>query len=420
MISDLTNKKIAIAGMGVNNRALASYLRSKSIRFDVIDNWSSLEELTEKLRGFEIIFRTPGLPFSSPPIQELLKSGTVVSSQTKLFFDLCPAPIIGVTGTKGKGTTASLIAGMIETQGKNTAWLAGNIGKDPFEFLDRIKPTDLVILELSSFQLQDLDKSPHIAVVLNITRDHIDESKTAIRATHYSFDEYFSAKSRILINQSPSDFAVLSSKLPESLKNLGLGKKIITDPKDAEGYETKLLGRHNLENIAAAMAVAKILGISQSTVRQAVASFESLPYRLQVLGTFNGIRYVNDGFSTNIESAMAAVESMEKDVILIAGGFNKQLDFTSLGELIKNSSKVKGVVAIGQEAPKIIKALEGFGEKILTGARDMKEIVDQAESLALSGSTILFSPGTSSFDMFANEKDRSEQFTKEVFGRHTP
>ncbi|HEV8601554.1 MAG TPA: UDP-N-acetylmuramoyl-L-alanine--D-glutamate ligase [Patescibacteria group bacterium] len=419
MLSDLQGKKIAIVGMGVNNQALAAYLKAKKIAFDVIEKWSTFDELTGKLAGYEIIFRTPGLPFKSPPIADAIAKGVKVSSQTKLFFELCPAPIVGVTGTKGKGTTASLIAKIIETDGKKKVWLAGNIGQDPFEFLDQIKPDDIVVLELSSFQLQDLGKSPHIAVVLNITRDHIDESKSAVRATHYSFDEYFSAKAQIVAHQNPDDFAVLSSKLPDSFNSQGLGKKIIAEPQDAATYETKLLGRHNLENISAAIAVAKILGIDERTTRKAVASFEGLPYRLQVLGTFDQIRYINDGYSTNIEPVMAAVEAMDTDTILVVGGFNKHLDFSPLGELIKNSPKIKGVVAIGQETPKIVAALAGYKGKILTGASNIKEILDQAESLAHPGYTILFSPGTSSFDMFANEKDRSEQFSREVIARHS-
>ena len=405
MLQELHDKKIAIVGLGKNNQKLADFFKQNEISFKVIDGWKNPDELIGKFDSFDVIFRSPGLPYVSTAIQQAKSAGVEISSQTKLFIELCPAKIIGITGTKGKGTTSSLIAKILTAAGRKI-WLAGNIGTDPFEFLDKVKPDDLVVLELSSFQLQDLEKSPHIAVVLSITPDHLNH--------HRDFEEYIKAKSNIVAYQNTNDFAVLHPTLPQWFKDLGKGKKIVIDPTRVADYETKLLGKHNLDNIGAAIAVAKILGIDDDLVRKAVAAFEPLPHRLSVLKTVNGVTYVDDGFSTNIEPTLAAIEAIETPIVLMMGGSDKGLDFTRLGDAIKASKKVKGLVVIGDVADKILKLVQGFSGEILTGAMTMPEILDQAQKLAKPGDTILFSPATASFELFKNEFDRAEQFVNSV------
>ncbi|HEX9503654.1 MAG TPA: UDP-N-acetylmuramoyl-L-alanine--D-glutamate ligase [Patescibacteria group bacterium] len=405
MLEKVKGQKIAIVGMGKNNQKLADFFKQRKINFEVIDDWENPDELIGKLDTFDIIFRSPGLPYNSQAIQQAKSAGVEISSQTKLFFELCPSPIIGVTGTKGKGTTSSLIAKIIEAASKKV-WLAGNIGTDPFEFLDEIKPDDLVVLELSSFQLQDLEKSPHIAVVLSITPDHLNH--------HKDFEEYIKAKANIIAHQRDKDFAILHSTLPQLFKDSGNGKKIVIDPKSVASYKTKLLGQHNLDNIAAAVAVAKILEIDDEIVRKTIAAFEPLPHRLSILKTVNNITYVDDGFSTNIEPTLAAIEAIETPIVLVMGGSDKGLDFTRLGSAIKSSKKVKGLVVIGDVTDKILKSVQDFKGEILTGARAMPEIVDQAQKLAMPGDTVLFSPATASFGLFKNEFDRAEQFVNSV------
>jgi UDP-N-acetylmuramoylalanine--D-glutamate ligase len=401
----LKDKKIAVLGMGVNNRHLAEFLTRQGIDFEVIENWKDPSELVGKLDKFDVVFRTPGLPFLSEAIQQALKKGVEISSQTKLFFKLCPAPIIGVTGTKGKGTTSSLIAKILEKAGKKV-WLGGNIGKDPFEFLEQIKPEDMVVLELSSFQLQDLDSSPHIAVVLNITSDHLNY--------HRSVEEYIKAKSSILAFQKKEDVAIVGPDVPDWFKKLGTGEKIFFDPKSAESFQTKLLGRHQLKNIAAAAAVAKVLNIDEQTIRKAVSEFEALDHRLKLIRNVDGINYIDDSYSTNIDPAIAAINAFNNNLILVVGGYDKGVDFTLLGEEIKKSPHLKAVVVFGQVTDKILKSMDGFKGKVLTGAKSMDEIISQAKSLAQPGDTVLFSPATSSFDLFKNETDRGEQFVKKV------
>ena len=404
-IPALHNKKVAVVGMGTNNRKLADYLKKQGVNFEVIENWKNPNELIGKLDNFDVIFRTPGLPYLSKAVQQAKARGVEISSQTKLFFELCPAPIIGVTGTKGKGTTSSLIAKILEAAGKRV-WLGGNIGKDPFGFLEQISTTDIVVLELSSFQLQDLEQSPHIAVVLDITSDHLNH--------HGSVEEYTDAKTSILKYQTEKDFAILYKSLPQTLQNLGAGKKIFFTSSEASEYATKLLGQHNRENIAAAVVCAKLLEIDEEAIKQAVAVFEALPHRLKMIRQVNAITYIDDAYSTNIGPAEAAIRAMNGPTILIVGGYDKGLDFSSLGKTIAESKNIKVLVVIGIVAQKILDASKGFTGKILTGAKNMPEILQQAQSMAQPGDTILFSPATSSFDMFKNETDRGDQFVKEV------
>ncbi len=404
-LTDLKNKKIAVVGMGVNNKHLAEYLTRHDVTFDVVENWTDLSELEKQLTSYEIIFRTPGLPFLSAPIQAAKSAGVVVSSQTKLFFDLCPAPIIGVTGTKGKGTTSSLITKILE-RNHRTVWLGGNIGRDPFEFLEQITPTDYVVLELSSFQIQDLEKSPHVAVVLSINPDHLDH--------HMSMEEYVQAKLQLIKYQKPTDYAILYKGLPSVFQTTGEGFKIFFDAGDGAGLKTKLLGPRNRENIGAALMVCEALNLPMDNTIDAIAEFEPLPHRLATVAQKNGITYIDDSFSTNVESTMGAIEAVESDLVLILGGVDKGFGFEELGEKIKASLQVKAVVVIGSVTDKIVKALTDFTGKILTGSKNMKEIVAQANSVATTGSTVLLSPGTASFDMFKNATDRAEQFIEVV------
>lgn len=400
----MQNNKVAVLGLGVNHRNLVTYFDRNGISYEVLE-WTSPKELTQKLSAYDVVFRSPGLPFESEAIQTALKKGIEIYSQTKLFFDLCPAPIIGVTGTKGKGTTSTLIARILEASGKKV-WLAGNVGKDPFEFLDQIKPSDLVVLELSSFQLQDLHKSPKFAVVLEISPDHLNH--------HKDFDEYIEAKSNILKYQKPEDFAVLSPRLPDWFSKLGEGKKIFFDPRTVEGYERKLLGKHNLDNISAAAVTCSLLDVSEEIIKKTVRTFDPLPHRLNMIKEINGVKIVDDAFSTNIPPVLAAIDAFVEPKILIVGGFDKGLDWTPLGEKIKKNDQVKALIVIGQVAPKILDAVKGYQGKILKGENVLWEILMQAFSLATAGDVVIFSPGTSSFDMFKNEFDRGEQFVNAV------
>lgn len=431
---ELKNKKIAILGMGVNNTRLADYLKRHRVNFQVFDHWDSPAELTGKIDDFDMIFRTPGLPFLSPPIQQAKRKGVVIYSQTKLFFDLCPCPIIGVTGTKGKGTTATLIYKILKEAKKN-AWLSGNIGEDPFDFFEQISPNDLVVLELSSFQLQDLHKSPHIAVVLKITSDHLDHHENTV--------EYVEAKKPILSYQTVSDFAVLNFDQDTTRNFASLTKAKIfwnsINREVLEGsflkkdkimlkidnlfkeimkvYEVKLLGRFNLENITAAIAAAAAAGITEAAIlKKAVCGFEPLPHRLEFVTEIDGAKFYNDSFSTTPETAIAAFSAFNEPLILIVGGSEKKSEYQELARAIAKG-KVLALIAIGVTGPKIARLAKasGFKGQIIDQDLDsMDRIVVQARKLAQSGDVVLLSPASASFDMFANYKQRGELFKKFV------
>jgi UDP-N-acetylmuramoylalanine--D-glutamate ligase len=433
-LQDLKEKKVALLGMGVNNRMLAVYLKNHGVRYEVFDNWQSPGELSGKIDAFEVVFRTPGLPFFSAPVQQAKQKGTLIYSQTKLFFDLCPCQIVGVTGTKGKGTTSALLAEILKAAGKK-AWLAGNIGADPFEFLDELSPSDTVILELSSFQLQDLHKSPHVAVVLKITPEHLDY--------HQDANEYINAKKSIVAHQAPQDFAVLNydNEIARSFASSTPGKvlwnsllravkpgvyvgeeKIVVNTGSVlvelcPVSEVKIIGRFNLENITAAVAAGVALGIEDfAAARQAVRVFRGLPHRLELVAEVKGVKFYNDSFSTTPETAMAALSAFEEPIILIAGGSEKKSNYAPLAKAVA-TSKVKALLPIGLTGPKIAQLARSAGYQgriVGDPLPDMATIVAQANQAATSGDVVLLSPGAASFDMFTNYKHRGELFTKFV------
>ncbi len=408
---NLTGKKIAILGMGVNNRHLADYFTKQNIPFKIFDGWNDPMEIKEQLRGYEIVFRTPGLPYKSELIQALQKDEVEIYSQTKLFFDLCPCPIIGVTGTKGKGTTSSLISAILKTAGKKV-WLAGNIGGDPFEFLDQIQESDFVVLELSSFQTQDLHKGPHIAVVLNVTQDHINPNLKM--STHYSQKEYVEAKSQLLKFQTETDFAVLHPALPDWFKDLGMAKKVFINPDSVADFKTQLLGKHNLENISAAVESARFLNIDDKTIRAAVSEFKPYPHRLQYFKGSDELVYVDDSASTNEESSIAAIRAITQPMVLVLGGSDKGFDYKTLAEEIFNTDRIKGIVVMGDVADRIKGALSAYSGKIVDGGSNMKSIVAAARSLASPGDAIVLSPAAASFGLFKNYNERGDLFQKEA------
>lgn len=433
-LSDLRQKKTLLLGLGVNNRGLAAYLKQKGIDFDVIEKWRDHSELTEKVKSYDLVFRSPGLPYNSEPIQAALRKGAAVSSQTKLFFDLCPAKIIGVTGTKGKGTTATLIHNILAAAGLR-AYLAGNIGRDPFEFIDELVRDDWVVLELSSFQLQDLHKSPHVAVVLKTTSEHLDH--------HRNRQEYVEAKINILAHQASGDFAVLNydQETTRSFVDLTLaqiwwnstenrvspgsyaaGGEIFIDGSAGgnsimKTSEVGLIGSFNLENITAAAAASYLAGATDlRTIKRAIADFKGLPHRLEFVREVAGVKFYNDSFSTIPEAAIAALGAFFGPVVLIAGGSAKGSNFEKLGEAVAGS-KVKALLAVGAEGAAIVKASRkaGYAGKIYdSGLGDMKKIVSKANEIAALGDIVLLSPAAASFDMFADYKQRGELFKKYV------
>lgn len=385
------------------------------------------------LSQFDFIFRSPGFHRLHPDLLTAQQKGVKILSATKLFFQFCPCPIIGVTGTKGKGTTTTLIANILKASDIN-AYVAGNIGQSSLKLLDYLKSSDWVCLELSSFQLQDLTTSPHLAVVLNITSEHLD--------MHQSVNEYRQAKVNLVRFQTKKDLAVINADYPfaHSLAKITqaqvywfsrfkrvLGgyvqkKRLYLKLKGqpiliGSTEKLKLKGQHNWENIIASITAARLAGASIPAIKKAVYDFKGLEHRLELVKAVAGIEYYNDSFSTTPETAIAAIKSFSQPTILILGGSDKGSDYTRLGQTIATSLYLKAIILIGQMAQNIEAAINRAGRcpcPIIKGLTDMKSIVIKASHLAQPGSVVVLSPACASFDMFKNYKDRGLQFKQAV------
>lgn len=455
----LTSKKIAILGFGLENRSLLNWLISHGAKdITICDKNDSLQSTGYKLQTkyqlgakylnnldkFDIIFRTPGISPLTPELVKAKKKGVEISSQMKLFFDMSPAKIIGVTGTKGKGTTVSLITEILKSNAKRQkVYSGGNIGNAPIDFLDKLNKNDWVVLELSSFQLQDMKKSPQIAVVLDIEIDHLDY--------HKNRSEYVSAKENIVRWQKKSDYAVINLDYLTSFKfaeispsvndyyfsrrksvDLGafvewtpktrgahFGKIILrTNKKDYEickTFDIILRGEHNLENICAAITASYLAGATINNIKKAVTQFRGLPYRLQYEGEKDGVKFYNDSASTNPQTTIAAIKSFSEPIILISGGSDKGANYSQLKKELTKSS-VKTIIAIGVTGPKIVEKIKNpkLKIKIIRNLKNMREIVRAAKKESKSGDIVLLSPASASFGMFKNYKDRGKQFKEQV------
>lgn len=426
----LQSKRICILGLGIENYALVNYLTRKKVKCEITvcdarkDVRRSMEGRTsmplkwrlgknydKSLTDFDIIFRSPGYPLYNTNLVKAKKKGVEISSPMKLFFELCPTKnIIGVTGTKGKGTTVALIRQVLKKAGKRT-WLGGNIGIAPFEFIDKIKKNDWVILELSSFQLEDMTVSPHIAVITNFSREHLAPADPNNPNYHKTIRDYWDAKLNIIKWQKKGDKAIIGQKL--KVKKLKVKSKLIYFSRSS--LPTKLIGEHNKENIAAAVEVAKIVGVQQSIIKKAVTSFKGLEHRLELVRNIKGVKYYNDSFATTPESAITALRAFNQPIILLAGGAEKKSDFRVLVKEIKK--RVKLVVLLnGKATPRLKKELLkiNFSNKQTKLVYNINEAIRAAKQNSNKGDIILLSTACASFGMFKNYKERGELFKQEV------
>lgn len=449
------DKKVALLGFGVENRAMLPYLQRQGAKVTICDQNEILTELPagiptqlgknylKSLADFDVIFRSPGIPYLKRELQEAKLSGVILTSQTEFFLARVRDRTIGVTGTKGKGTTASLIHAILlaaKARGElaGQVEVGGNIGKPPITFTDSLGEEDWVVLELSSFQLQGLTVSPHIAVVLNVSVDHLDYHKDEA--------EYIAAKKNIVHYQKPGDFLVinldslLSPTFAEATvaetyfysreKSVDQGAFVERrvgddaivlrlpgkgDKEIGKVAEVKLVGAYNLENITAAASAAALVGVSEASIRSGIMNFSGLPHRLQFVAEVGGIRYFDDSNATTPEATIGAVLSFASPITLIVGGVGKGADYSELVKVVAGSS-VATVICIGQEGAKLRQLFANLGAKqtVLEGKGTMAEIVAQAARVSQAGSVVLLSPAAASFDMFANASDRGEQFQEAV------
>lgn len=423
--------KVAIAGYGQEGEANYQYWANLGADLTILDEKEPTRVLPENARTkigadafssleeYDLVIRTASL---SP---HKLQGAKKVWSATNEFFARCHAPIIGVTGTKGKGTTSTLIAEILK-EAKLTVHLVGNIGTAALPELASIEPSDTVVFELSSFQLWDLEKSPQSAVVLMIEPDHQD--------IHASMAEYVAAKANIGKYQTANDLMVYhpsntysaeiahtSSAVKKRFLNpegacVSNGQIIIDGNLVCAVAEVGLIGDHNLENICAAITVAWKYTQNVAAIKKAVVNFKGLPHRLEFVRELNGVMYYNDSFSSAPGATVAAIRSFKKPITLICGGYDKQSDLSPIADAIVESNIIKEAILIGQTKKNLEALLKdrNFSAFNLMNTTDFKEIVEHAKANAEPGSVVLLSPGCASFDMFKNFYERGEQFKKIV------
>jgi UDP-N-acetylmuramoylalanine--D-glutamate ligase len=444
--------KIAILGYGDQGRSAYDYWNKPENQITICDqnpvadlppnvDFKTDGTYLSDLHEFDVLVRTPGL-HPDEILQVNIEHPEVmdkVSSVTNEFMRVCPAPIIGVTGTKGKGTTSSLIAGIVQNSGRRVH-LGGNIGVPPLDLLkNNIQPDDIVVLELANFQLIDIQYSPHIAVCLMVSPEHLN--------WHKDMPEYVHAKRQMFVHQQPTDLCIFNSRnlYSEEVADVSPGIKITydvppesEDPTTTDGayvdgshiymsgekicsiHDVVLPGRHNLENVCAAIAATwEISGRNKKAIQQTLKTFTGLPHRLQVVRDYNGVLLIDDSFGTTPETAIVAIEAYKHPKVLIVGGSNKGASYEELVEKIIKSN-VKHIVAIGEEGPKIVGLLQKYQNyravpcTILDQSVKMLEIVGAALKQATKGDVVILSPACASFDMFQNYKERGEQYQAAV------
>jgi UDP-N-acetylmuramoylalanine--D-glutamate ligase len=443
-------KQVLVMGLGRFGGGLDSALfaAKAGARVLVTDlaNESELEESLQKLKKYDISLRlgehreddfrqaqilvvNPAVPPDNKYIQIARKAGCLVTSQMELFFQLCPARIIGITGANGKSTTTSLTARLLksgcgqEDIGYDNVWLGGNIGHQPLlDIVDKVTDNDLVVLEISNFQLEQLAQiqaAPDIAMITNLTANHLDR--------HGTFEAYCRVKEGIfqyqnLDTETPA-VSIFNAKDPVTRdwyqKYLNDSGRIsltfsADDVPDEYAEVFRLPGRVNRSNLAAALTIVSRFSLDPERIMKAIQSFEGLPNRCQFIAEINGVRWYDDSKATTPVSTMAALNGIDEPKILIAGGYDKQISFAELGACI--AERAKACVLIGQTASKIADAIKsgGISECTIQYADSMEQAVQISYDLAVSGDVVLMSPACASYDMFKNYTQRSEAFIESV------
>ncbi len=433
--NNLKNKKVAILGLGVSNLPLLDYLLDKECEVSIFNDQELTidtskypytfyigEDLLSNLDGFDIIFRSPSFLPTRRELALEIKRGAYVTTEVTEVLKLCPCKVIGVTGSDGKTTTTTLIDLVLRANGYKT-FLGGNIGTPLFTRISEMTEKDIVVLELSSFQLMDMDVSPNISVITNITPNHLDK--------HTDMSEYVEAKKCIYKNKG--ELLVLNDD-NDITKNLDSTREVRRYSRyhktnyfyvsgDEIYFNDKLIlnvndllikGRHNYENICACLtALYGMIDLEKSI--EAIKSFTGVEHRIEFVKEINGVKWYNDSVSSSPTRTMAGLETFNEKVVLIAGGYDKNLDYTPLAKPILE--KVKVLLLMGSTSDKIYNAVmnEKTTEDILIiKCNSLEEVVEEAYKNTSSKDVVLFSPASASFDMFKNFADRGIKFKELV------
>jgi len=382
-------KKIAIIGFGKEGTSALVFLRKTHRRatIDILDR-KRRDHYLAHLADYDLVIKSPGVPWHTPEITQALKKGVKFTTPTALFFERAKGTIIGITGTIGKGTTATLLYRMLKARRKQV-FLAGNIGTPMLDILPKLKKSSVIVLELSSFQLERLPYSPPIAIVLEIFPDHLNY--------HRSMREYINAKAFIGKNQKNNDdiFFFAHSRYAKQIARKSKAKKYGVDVKKFTMFQQsdlRLLGAHNFANATMAATIAYHLGVPPAIIKKAALSFRGNPHRLEFVARKRGIAFYNDSAATIPQATIAAIRSIKQPILLIMGGANKNVSIKSLEQEIARTPNIKAVFAN-------MKLSDAF-------AAALKK--------AKKGGAILLSPGAASFDQFRNYKERGNAFKKLV------
>ena len=449
----ITGKKVAIIGLGISNIPLLDYFYQLHCKVSIFDkreeekldkqavkkiqNYAfelyTGQEAMQHLVGFDIIFRSPSCRPDTPEIVKELERGAVLTSEIEMLMQTCPGTIIGITGSDGKTTTTNLIYHILKEKGYH-CYLGGNIGIPLFTKVSEMRPEDMVVLELSSFQLMDMQSSPHISVITNISPNHLD--------IHKSYEEYIEAKKNIFKYQNEDDILVINydNTITKDFKAEAKGKVIyfsrkqkledgvICDSGIIKSCEEKvrrhilntkdilLRGVHNHENICSAIAATASL-VEPEIQAEAIKKFKGVEHRLEFIRELNEVKWYNDSIGTSPTRTIAGLNSFSEKIVLIAGGYDKHLDYTPIAKpIVSNVSKL---ILMGATAPKIeevvVQELEMQGKELpIYHCNTLQETVEKAYEIANSDEIVLFSPASASFDMFKNFEERGEMFKELV------
>lgn len=444
---DLNNKRVLVVGLGKSGVASALFLKSRGALVTVSDTKPEAEVRDEILlllehgitvetgghgdrtfRGQDLIVVSPGVPFDATQLVQARSMGEPVIGEVELAAQFLAGQIVAITGANGKTTTTSL-AGEIIAAGKFSTLVGGNIGTPAISFVDQAGPSTWTVLEVSSFQLETIDEfRPRIAVILNITPDHLDRHKT--------FDNYANAKARIFENQRAEDFTILNA---DDSTTAGLSertraqlfwfsrKKEIEKGASVRGghiyfcdenhkteimplAEVPLKGAHNLENVLAAVSIGMLVGCQPKEIRESVQNFKAVEHRLEFVARIAGVDYYNDSKATNVDATIKALESFPANIHLILGGKDKGSDYTVLHDLLRQ--RVKRAYTIGAAAAKIESQLQGAVE--IDHAETLENAVRRASDFAVAGDVVLLAPACASFDQFQSYEHRGRVFKETV------
>lgn len=434
-------KKIAVLGLGVSNRPLVRLMLQygcdvigcdKTPRDKLDAEVLNLEQQGCTLRVGEhyldnlqadMVFRTPGMHPQTPALAALRQAGAKVTSEMEVFFELCPCTILAVTGSDGKTTTTTLISEMLKAAGKKV-WLGGNIGTPLLPLLSKMEPEDYAVVELSSFQLMDMQRSPHIAVVTNLAPNHLD--------VHKDMEEYVEAKKNIFRFQNKGDILILNADnaITADFQGNGTTRYFSRVNKEKNGIcldgdvicrdgvpvldkrEIVIPGEHNVENYMAAILAIQGL-VDDDCIRKVAREFGGVEHRIELVRVKDGVKYYNDSIASSPSRTIAGLQSFDDPVILIAGGYDKHIPYDGLGPYI--CKHVKKLFLNGATAPKIREAVETCADYHkealeIVDCEDFASAVRQAASAANSGDVVLMSPASASFDCFKNFMERGDYF----------